>query len=115
MLLWLPFEDQDVRLVLLFAAALCALAAGALIARFDLTVPSRHYLLPFLGALTGVAVPPVGVPVMALKSGLHGHSVADFHPSQVIDVLGRTPVWAGIGLLVGLAITLWLAYGKRRG
>ena len=107
-LFWLPVEDLDLRWVILFAAALCALAA----VRFSLPtttagqVSRPWWTAPLTGALAGACVAPLAVLLMVIKTGLHGHTSPDFTPDQVISVLYRAPYWAAGGLLVGLGFAL---------
>lgn len=118
MLFWLPIEDPDERLVILFAAAICALAAAYFLVSSMVwqKEPSRMaasalrngrwLMVPLICTLAGLALTPVTLFLMAFKSGLHGHSSPDFTPGQITAVILRTPIWTGAGLLIGLGITL---------
>lgn len=112
LLLWLPFEDTNVNAVLLFSVSIC----GWWVARFLVGIPGsaekairRHALL---GALGGLAVSPLALLLMAVKTGLHGHPSPDFSPEQLQAVLGSIAGWVAAGFLLGLGIGLWRA---RRG
>jgi hypothetical protein len=73
------------------------------------TKTGRSWLLyPLAGLLSGLAVTPLALLLMAFKSGVHGHGLPDFTPNQVTLVLLSTPAWAAAGLLVGLGIALWM-------
>jgi hypothetical protein len=67
-----------------------------------------HYVLRHLlvGSLAGLAVTPLALFLMALKTGLHGHSAPDFTLEQMQMVLYRTPIWVAVGLLLGLGVAL---------
>ena len=106
LLLWLPREDVSEQSVTLFAALISAWLA----LRYLLSVrPGEiHYLLRHLlaGALAGLAVTPLAVFLMALKTGLHSHSTPDFTYERMQVVLYRTPIWVLVGLLIGLGVAL---------
>lgn len=106
LLFWLPIEDVSEQSVVLFAA----LVSAWLGLRYLL--PARpgeiHYLRRYLltGALAGLAVTPLALFLMALKTGFHGHYAPDFTIEQMQAVLYRAPVWVFVGLLLGLGIAL---------
>ncbi|MGE5221190.1 MAG: hypothetical protein ACM3PY_02060 [Omnitrophica WOR_2 bacterium] len=104
---WLPFEDITERWVILFSLAISTWAAVRLSILYRVRA---RYFLPLqvlTGALAGLAVSLLALLLMAFKSGIHGHAVADFTPQQVVDVLGRTPFWGSAGFLFGLGSALW--------
>jgi hypothetical protein len=107
LLVWLPFEDNGLSIVVFLAAVTCAwLAVRLLLAsRVDGGKQVAFYLL--VGALAGLMVAPLALVLMALKTGLHGHGTPDFSPAQLQAVLLRTPAWAGSGLLLGFGCGLW--------
>ena len=106
LLLWLPFEDSNDQLATALAAAISAgLAAHLVIRRNSFqTVSFRKYLL--LGGAAGLVVGPLTFLLMAIKTGLHGHTAPDFTSAQVIEVFLRMPIWGLGGLLIGLGIGL---------
>jgi hypothetical protein len=106
MLLWLPLEDVHENWVILFALALCALAAAWFLAPFPAWSGKGRLAYPLAGLLAGLAVTPAALFLMAFKTGIHGHSAPDFTPDQVTSVLLRTPVWVLAGLLLGLSISI---------
>ena len=121
-ILWLPIEDVGVHYVLVFAILISAWWA----ARFLIfpVAPSqallgrnregrnreagRRFIIShiIIGTLSGVAVSPLALLLMAFKSGLHGHGQPDFTLSQMAAVLARTPVWALAGFLIALGIAI---------
>lgn len=120
-LFWLSIEDLSERWVLLFSVIFCVLLAiRFIIANSTPGVQenqpnlhpegersTRHFLyFPVMGALTGLAVTPMALFLMALKTGLHGHFTPEFTSTQVITVLLRTPIWIIGGLMVGLGMSL---------
>jgi hypothetical protein len=125
LLLWLLFEDSDPRSVMSFALAGCLLVAlrftPAGRARTPVQDPEPpekplfRLLLPYLlaGLLAGLVSAPVGVAVMAMKSGLHSHSIPDFSGAQVMATLTGTPLWAAAGILLGLGVGLLQAANER--
>jgi apolipoprotein N-acyltransferase len=110
LLLWLPFEDTNVNAVLLFSATIC----GWWVVRFLAGLPASaekvawRHALP--GTLGGLAVSPLAILLMAVKTGLHGHPSPDFTPEQLHVVLASTPAWMAAGFLLGLGGGLCRAY-----
>jgi Mn2+/Fe2+ NRAMP family transporter len=120
-LFWLSIEDLSERWVLLFAVVFCVLIALCFIIAYSTPgVEENHRNLhpedeqstrqflyyPIVGALTGLAVTPMALFLMALKTGLHGHFSPEFSSTQVITVLFRTPIWFIGGFLIGLGMSL---------
>jgi hypothetical protein len=107
LLVWLPFEDQNVIVVIIFAAALCVWFA----VRYLWFIPpaQRRYALRCLlvGAAAGLALAPMAILLMIAKSGLHGHDVPDFTLTQITSILWRAPLWTIGGALVGFGGGLW--------
>lgn len=119
-IIWLSIENSSERVVLLFSVILCGLIA----LRFVIKYPAqsiegnnntqsgvqqstrKKYYYPLIGAVTGMAVTPVAIFMMALKTGLHGHLGPDFSSAQMISVLFRTPIWIIGGILTGLGVSL---------
>lgn len=99
---WLRLEDTDEKYVLAYAAAVNAWLATRYIARQSPAVRRsilRHVLV---GSLAGLAIIPVTVSLMALKTGLHGHGTPDFTIEQILSVMNRWYIWGSAGLLLGL-------------
>lgn len=105
-LAWLPLEDSSEAWVL----ALASLITGLLAAGMFLKLSHEHrppgWFLPILGVLAGSLVGILAVLLMAIKTGLHGHPVADYTPDQIQNTLSSTALWMIIGGLVGSGIEL---------
>lgn len=107
LLLWFPVEDVSQLSAVLFAALISAwLALRTLL---PVQPGGRNYLVRHLlvGALAGLAVIPLALFFMALKTGLHSHSAPDFTYEQMQALLFRTPMWVIVGLLLGLGGSLF--------
>lgn len=122
-LIWLSIEDLSERWVLLFSVTICVLLAVRFIIYYsaqrsknedkypqnrEQRSARRFLFYPLVGALTGLAVTPVAIFLMALKTGLHGHFAPEFTSAQVFIVLVRTPIWIVGGLLIGVGVELLL-------
>lgn len=106
-LLWLPFEDVALKTVFTFALAISSWWGARLLVSVPLD-PKRSLVRHLLvGLLTGLAVTPIALGLMAFKTGIHGHGAADFTTTQIGAVIRRTPVWIGGGALIGLGSALW--------
>ena len=105
-LIWLPIEDVSENSVVLFAALVSVWLALRYLILVQPGVP--HYFLRHLlaGALAGLAITPFALFMMALKTGLHGHSAPDFTFMQIQVIVYRTPIWILVGLLLGLGVAL---------
>jgi hypothetical protein len=104
---WLPFEDTSEIIPLLLACLFSAWMAAVYLSkpqkRFRATLP--NYILA--GTLAGMAITPLTLLLMALKTGLHGHATPDFTTQQIVSVVQRTPIWVGGGFLIGLGPILF--------
>ncbi len=105
---WIAYEDQGLE-ALSFVAAAIAFAAG--LTALNRWVGSEKLLrrtwlmrTAGVGLAAGAAVGPLTALLMLIKLGLHAHPEADFGPDQFILALTRTIYWAGLGILVGLAL-----------
>ena len=122
-LIWLSIEDLSERWVLIFSVTICVLLAVRFIIYYsaqrsknedkypqnkEQRSARRFLFYPLVGALTGLAVTPVAIFLMALKTGLHGHFAPEFTSAQVFIVLVRTPIWIVGGLLIGVGVELLL-------
>jgi hypothetical protein len=104
---WIPFEDTHPGFVIGLGAATCSLLAAALARRWKPHTPFSPVQAGGLGLLAGLAMGPLTILLMAVKTGLHGHQVPDFTGQQVADVLSLIPVWALAGGFIGLGLWLW--------
>jgi len=106
-LLWISFEDRSESVVVLLSAAICAWwAVRLLVGRPSgkIIVLIRHIIV---STLSGLAIAPLAILLMAFKSGIHGHGTPDFTIQQIHLVLLRTPYLAVGGLLLGIGSALW--------
>ncbi len=105
---WIAYEDQGLT-ALSFVAAAIAFASGLTVLNRWVGSekrPRRKWLLSTasVGLIAGVAVGPLTALLMLVKLGLHAHPDADFGPDQFVLALSRTLYWAGLGVLIGLAL-----------
>jgi hypothetical protein len=107
-LAWIPFEDTTLTWVLFFAAAICLLGGIAITGHQEILESwNRTPRGAFLGLVAGLAVSPLAIGLMALKSGLHGHSAPDFTVTQMQAALDLFPYFALAGLAGGLLSARW--------
>ena len=108
LLAWVSLEDQSVTLALLFAAVICMLAAAEWLASSTRLSTGKGWLAyPLAGLVGGAATAPTALLLMAIKTGLHGHTVPDYTPAQMSAVLTSFPIWAGAGAIIGLGTGIW--------
>ena len=105
--LWLPFEDIDILWPLFFSALIILWLAARLWLALPEASARRGFMLPLIGTLAGLLVTPLALFLMAVKTGVHGHTGPDFSGSQILVTLERTPYWALAGLLLGGGLALW--------
>lgn len=108
---WIGYEDQSTTGPVLLGS----LIAGGMsfpvherLARIRWTAFQRRGLTSVLtGLMAGALAMPMAALAMLVKVSIHSHVPPDFTSVQVLAVLTRTPIWAGAGLLIGLAASLW--------
>ncbi|MGW8144638.1 MAG: hypothetical protein ACWGN2_09605 [Anaerolineales bacterium] len=106
-LIWLSVEDKNTLWVVIVSGVICVWAGIWVLVRPVEGVKriiSRHSLI---GIAAGLAIAPLAILLMALKSGIHGHGTPEFSIPQMQAVLSRTPYFALSGLLIGLGTGLW--------
>jgi hypothetical protein len=110
--LWIPLEDTSVVPAILLALAVCFWLATAFLTRSQ--KPFQTILFNHVLAYTfaGIAVTPLTLALMSLKTGIHGHSASEFTSQQIITVIRRTPVWMIGGFLIGLGSGIWFSHRK---
>ena len=64
-----------------------------------------------VGLAYGVGLALLTLLLMAIKTGLHAHG-PEYGGREIVWVWNQLPLWAGVGVLVGLGIGL-LAAGRR--
>jgi len=99
---WLRLEDTDEKWVLVNAAAVTIWLATLHIVRLPPATQESIPRLALVGVLAGLAIIPVTILLMALKTGLHGHGTPDFTIEQILSVTNRWYIWGSAGLLLGL-------------
>jgi hypothetical protein len=106
LLFWVPLEDSNENLAILFAYFISTWLVGALFIRFK--NPSRFSIIniSFAGILTGAIITPLIIFLMVLKIGLHAHLVPDYSYEQFISIINRTPIWFISGFLSGMGFGL---------
>ena len=111
-LIWLPFEDRNENLALVFSLLICSLAGAFFLHRIWSNDAPPMWAYPLLATLCGLVLPFVAVLLMAVKTGLHSHAAPDYTIADLLSVLMRTPVWAGVGFLFGLSVGFWQKYHR---
>jgi hypothetical protein len=107
-LLWLPLEETGVRNPQALALAAGVLVGVSLWVRRLQAASGSHWLRSVgIGGLAGLVTAPLAVFLMIFKSGLHSHGFPEYSTSQILDVLGRTPLWTAAGSVAGLLAGLW--------
>lgn len=103
-LLWLPVEDIDLRMVVALATMIGIWATmktfkGVFTRRKSILV--WHVVAGFVG---GAAMMPIALVLMAVKTGLHGHETPDYTLGQIRYIIALTPIWVVAGGFVGLGV-----------
>jgi len=106
-LFWLPFEDSQILIPVLLAFATSLLWVVRISSARPLNTYKDLIWQIWIGILAGLAVAPLAVFIIFFKNGLHNHGVPDFSPAQLIFIFRRTPLWGGVGLLIGLGSGIW--------
>lgn len=92
--IWLPFEDTTILVPLFLALPISGLVVWVCFHRFQL-----DYV--HCGVVGGLVMAPIAVLLMAFKTGVHGHEVADFTARQILSVIKSAPAWTFAGGLSG--------------
>ena len=116
--LWIAYEDrgttavQLLSLIISLALALTGLARWSQRRRLE----ARGWLLSssIAGTLGGGLIGPMAVTLMMLKTSLHLHAEPDFAAADLIHVLRASPLWAVVGLTIGLGMGV-IGLGRRGG
>ena len=64
------------------------------------------------GILVGLAIAPLTILLMAIKTGIHAHPIPDYSYEQIFTVISRIPVWVISGLLIVFGIGIWMNRSK---
>ena len=105
--IWLPFEDISPALALSLAMCICGLAASLAIGLFKHKNWFRGWMTAIIGAMGGFLVSFTALMLMAIKTGLHGHSAPDFSLNQILLTFNSTPLFMVSGALLGLGAFAW--------
>jgi hypothetical protein len=108
--LWLGFEDRGPATPVGMAAILAAAwGATAFLKEGDARAGRQPGRALLIGLAAGSAVGPGAALLMLIKTSIHSHPVLDFTPADLSAAIGRTPIWAGVGLLAGAGVALLVA------
>ncbi len=101
--IWLPFEDQGLSLIFLYALAVSTLLGFYVYQRWQ-AGPARLWKAALCGCLAGALVTPLILLILAIKAGVHGHAVPESAASELTGILWLTPLWMLAGGLVGAGL-----------
>ena len=101
-LLWLALEDDQIWVPTMMACAVSFLWAFRISYFRAIRTLKDIVWQTWIGIFTALAVTPLAVLLIFFKNGLHSHVAPDFTPAQILLIFQRTPLWAGVGLLIGL-------------
>jgi len=99
--IWIPFEDGNLRWVIIFALAIAIWLALrlSLITIKGKILSNLAYLL--IGLLVGISVTPFAIGLILVKNGIHGHLVPDFTYEDIMFLIQTVYVWGIAGLFIG--------------
>ena len=107
---WIGYEDRSTFIPILLGgliAVTLSLNLGHIISTGRLRWPGTSVGIVIAGLVAGTLAMPLAAILILVKISLHGHIPPDFTLVHVLAVLGRTPVWAGAGTLIGYSLVLW--------
>jgi hypothetical protein len=108
---WIGYEDRTIIAPVLLGGFLALALASQWGQRFLFrrAAWSRRQIAEYLllGLSAGALAMPMAALSMLVKVSLHGHVPPDFSTADVLAVIGRTPIWAGAGALMGFAVALF--------
>ena len=102
---WLPFEDPNLRWVIMFSAAI-AVWIGVKILGILMGKWSKALAYPLSGLLAGLCLTLIALGLMLIKNGLHGHDAPDFTYEDVVYLLQISYVWVVVGTIIGTGLLL---------
>jgi hypothetical protein len=106
-LVWLSFEDHSPLGALTLAAGMCAWLA---LRYLQTPLPTSRQVwgrYALVGAVAGLAVAPLALLLMAVKTGLHAHPAPDYTAAQLQSAIDRILIFGISGLLIGLGSAAW--------
>jgi hypothetical protein len=105
---WLGVEDRGVLVVLLLATAVSFTTALTGLDRWSSgkTVSEWQWWVRWLmqGLVSAMAIAPLAILMIAVKTSLHAHAIPDFSLTSVRRVLGVWPAWGAGSFFVSLGI-----------
>ena len=101
-LFWLSLEDDQIWMPTMMACTASLLSAFRISCSRTIRTVKDIVWQTWVGIITAIAVTPLAVLLIFFKNGLHNHVASDFNPAQILFIFQRTPLWAGVGLLIGL-------------
>lgn len=101
LVIWLAFEDRSLAAVQLLGAAI--VVSVLLTFRARRRAPNGWIGWIAAGGGAGALVGGVAALLIFVKTGAHAHPQPDFSMSDIMIVLGRTPIWILVGGLAGAA------------
>jgi hypothetical protein len=111
-LIWMAFENNNVVWTVVFAGCILIVAVAGLFFHRQRAQRGSWWWLPAMGLAAGMALAPLAILFMAVKTGLHGHAAPDFTYEQILRVLQASPIWAASGLFIGAGIMILILIAK---
>jgi hypothetical protein len=111
-LIWMAFENNNAVWTVVFAGCILIVAVAGLFFHRQRAQRGSWWWLPVIGLAAGMALAPLAIFFMAVKTGLHGHAAPDFTSEQILRVLQASPIWAASGLFIGAGITILILIAK---
>jgi len=98
---WIPFEDGNLRWVILFALAIAIWLSMRLMLITRNGKIRSDLAYPIIGLLCGISVAPFAIGLVLVKIGLHAHQVPDFKYEDIVFLIQTIYVWGIAGLITG--------------
>jgi hypothetical protein len=108
LLFWLPIEDTAENWAILFALAISAWFAVAVLISNRVTFRSLLLNYILIATIAGAFVTPIALLLMAFKTGMHAHGAPEYSAQQLVSVVWKTPIWIAGGFLMGLGGGIWM-------
>lgn len=111
-LIWLSLEDTSSLSVAFLGTGLAFLIlVFSLLNRIggqSFSLKQSFFGIIILGAFTGALAAICTTLLMFFKSSWHGHQFLDYPPQMMLAMLSRALAWSVAGLLMGLAIGIFV-------
>jgi hypothetical protein len=107
---WIGYEDRSTFIPVLLGgmiAAAMSVDLGRVMLSGKIAWMRKKTGRVLVGLIAGTLAMPLAALAILVKISLHGHEPSDFTLAQVLAVLGRTPIWAGAGTLIGISAAIW--------